>query len=406
MERAKESVELIQVFRRMHLTLGKGEVIWIVTQNAENPADIIPIASIAKDEKGNMELQMSPFFSAAPQKLTNKVIYLGRDHQAEAQACTSVSRDHCSVVLTKDGSVKIEDFNTPNGTFIGRERLNPPTSNRKLFLALAAIISGAAAATALVLSGTEWLEAPTQKVRVAPPPKSPSQPASVIVDSNLTKAEALAGSPCLIPKSVMDRQSLVTVQYWGLSKEGEPDAQIHQGQILVDESRVDEVKTIFQVAFDSRFPIHSVIPVSQFGWHDAKSMEANNSSAFNYRGVGSGLTCPTQKVDGTWKASNHAGVSEGVVAIDINDVQNPYCHQNTCEPSGATYNEAAPGTLTAQSPIIKVATAPKGSSVVVPLCSGLEWDCSPQNEVRTGLGWQWGGVWKNKDYQHLQVTGE
>ena len=232
-------------------------------------------------------------------------------------------------------------------------------------------------------------------------------PPSVIVDSNLTWEQALSGSSCEIPKEILDRQKLVTVQYWGLGEDGNPDQKIHQGQIIVDETRVTDTKEIFDVAFDSRFPIHSVIPVVQFDWHDAESMEANNTSGFNYRHTGSAKICPGKA---SAQSSRHASVRPGEIAIDINAQQNPFCVTDKggtrCEPEGAVYNPEAPGTLTPESPIIKVATARKGSEVKVNLCSGNEWVCTPKEETLEGLGGVWGGNWNNKDWQHLQFSAE
>lgn len=242
-----------------------------------------------------------------------------------------------------------------------------------------------------------------EKLRVA----GVEAPPSVILDSALTREQAMAEPPCEIPQEISSRQKLIEVQYWGLTEDGKPDEKIHQGQIVVDETRVTDTKEIFDLAFDSRFPIHSVIPVSQFDWHDAKSMKANNTSGFNYRHTGSAKICPGKA---SAQSSRHASVRPGEMAIDINDRQNPYCTEDAggkrCEPEGAVYNAEAPGTLTPESAIVKVATARKGSEVKVNLCSGNEWVCTPQEETHQGLGWVWGGNWNHKDWQHLQFSAE
>lgn len=234
-----------------------------------------------------------------------------------------------------------------------------------------------------------------------------STPTPQIVDSSRTFEQATSGNHCEAdPRfaTVRARQRLVTVHYWGLDEQGVPDRKIHRGQIVVDSSRVEDTQAIFKTAFRSRLPIHSVIPVSEFNWIDASSMDANNSSGWNFRGIGSKKSCPPQS-----GGSKHAGLTPGTTAIDINPIQNPYCHSGICEPTGSTWDPNKPGTLTSQHPVIKMAVAPRGSEVSVSLCPETEtqWSCTPQQTRVTGLGWSWGGTWQSsQDYQHLQVTGQ
>ncbi len=205
-----------------------------------------------------------------------------------------------------------------------------------------------------------------------------------IIDSNMTREEAFAGVRCDPPQSVLDRQQLVTVKYWGMDDSGEPDYKVHQGQVVIDEDLVDEVQVLFAVAYHTEFPIHSVVPVSAFGWEDPLSMAANNTSAFNYRPAGgTNWNCAADM-------SLHASTVSGIGAIDFNPMQNPYCTSSGCTPEGASYDDSAPGTLTADHPIIKVATAPEDA----PVCMS--------DVCYEGLGMTWGGNWGNKDWQHLQ----
>lgn len=226
----------------------------------------------------------------------------------------------------------------------------------------------------------------------------------VIVDSHLSLVEATSGNHCEGDArfaSVKARQRIVQVLYWGMAKEGVPDGKLHQGQIVVDLARVADVQALFHTAYRARLPIYSVIPVSKFGWHDAASMKANNTSGWNYRAVGSSKSCPS----GT-SGSKHASLTPGTIAIDINTVQNPYCHSDgTCEPSGARWDPNKPGTLTRSHPVIKMATAARGSSVTLSLCpeNAYTWECSTEPTQVTGLGWSWGGNWNAPDYQHLEA---
>lgn len=229
----------------------------------------------------------------------------------------------------------------------------------------------------------------------------------VVVDSALTLAEATAGNSCEGDArfaTVKARQRLVEVLYWGMDNKGHPDQRLHRGQIVVDAARAEDVKAIFEVALRARLPIHSVKPVSEYGWHDAASMADNNTSGWNFRAVGSSQTCPQGS-----SGSKHASLTPGTIAIDINTVQNPYCHSGICEPSGARWNSSAPGTLTREHPVVRVATASRGSSLVVSLCSDqvATWACTPIPTTVKGLGWSWGGNWTSvKDYQHFQYSSE
>ncbi len=168
----------------------------------------------------------------------------------------------------------------------------------------------------------------------------------------MTLAEALAGKE--IPKEIRDTLVLVDIPY--LSFGGE----VRQGQLVVHIEVVEEVKNIFYTLQEARFPIQEMVPVVAYGWDDDVSMEANNTSAFNYR-----------VIFGTDRLSNH---SYGR-AIDINPVQNPYTQRDgIVVPLGAQYDPAQPGTITADiAAVIK------------------------------SYGWEWGGDWKErKDWQHFE----
>lgn len=180
-----------------------------------------------------------------------------------------------------------------------------------------------------------------------------------VVDSNITLAEALRK---FAPPDFKDKQRILDVLYYSF------DGRIHKGQLVVDQRLVSDIRQVFQVALEDKFPINSVIPISHERFHkngewnsDDQSMLANNTSAFNYR-----------KVTGGKKLSMH---SYGF-AIDINPVQNPYIKGDIVLPEGAVYDPAKPGTLTRDCPVVKAFIS---------------------------LGWTWGGDWKSlKDYQHFE----
>jgi hypothetical protein len=177
----------------------------------------------------------------------------------------------------------------------------------------------------------------------------------------MTEVEAFEGLAADCPPAIRHQQRLIDVPYVGF------DGREHQGQLVVHQELVDDVKAAFQAAFEERFPIEKVIPISHpkyrrnGKWDDDASMADNNTSAFNYRMVtgGKGL-------------SQHAYGR----AIDVNPVQNPYIRDGKTLPPLAKYVPEDRGTLRADSAMVRVFKQ---------------------------RGWEWGGDWTSmKDYQHFQ----
>ena len=182
-----------------------------------------------------------------------------------------------------------------------------------------------------------------------------------VIDSAMTEREAFDGLDPKCPDEIRKRQRLINVEYYST------DGLIHRGQLVLDAELVGDVRKVFALALKERFPIHSVIPVSDMRfrkdgrWDDELSMEANNTSSFNYR-----------EVTGGGRLSNHAYGR----ALDINTFENPYIKGSTVLPHGATYDPKVAGTFTAESAIVR-------------------------EFLR--LGWAWGGNWTSpKDYQHFE----
>ena len=182
-----------------------------------------------------------------------------------------------------------------------------------------------------------------------------------IIDSRMNEREAFDGLDANCPKEIRRRQKIVKLKYYSF------DGKIHQGQLVIDKDLVKDIKSVFKLALKERFPINSVIPISDLRfrkngrWDDDLSMIADNSSAFNYR-----------EKTGGGSLSNHAFGR----AVDINTVQNPYVKGAILLPPNGGYNPNAPGTFTASNPIVKRFLA---------------------------LGWTWGGNWSSPtDYQHFE----
>jgi peptidoglycan LD-endopeptidase CwlK len=182
-----------------------------------------------------------------------------------------------------------------------------------------------------------------------------------IIDSEMTFKQAIQEFSSDCPQYIIDRQRLINVKYFSF------DGKIHQGQLVIDVDLTDDVEFAFEEALKEGFPIYSVIPMSHADfrrkgrWDDNASMEANNTSCFNYR-----------KITGGQNLSLHALGR----AIDINPMQNPYIKKNVILPSNSIYDPTVNGTLTNDNVIVKTLVS---------------------------RGWEWGGNWTGlKDYQHLE----
>ena len=182
-----------------------------------------------------------------------------------------------------------------------------------------------------------------------------------IIDSDMSFEEALEGLSANCPLNIRDRQCLIDVKYFSF------DNRIHQGQLVIDRDLADDIEFAFEEALIENFPISSVIPISHISfrkndmWDDNLSMEANNTSCFNYR-----------TITGSRNISLHASGR----AVDINPLQNPYVRGNTVLPANSSYNPDDRGTLTSDNIIVRTLVS---------------------------RGWEWGGNWSSpKDYQHLE----
>lgn len=189
----------------------------------------------------------------------------------------------------------------------------------------------------------------------------------MIIDSNYEPNDVIIQNPdrpC--PEELLKTLGLVQVTYWGF------DDKEHQGQMVVAISAMSDVEAFFKQAYDVRFPIERVVPVSapEYQWDGPKVIADNVSAGFDYR--------PVQKTD---KLSLH---SQGL-AFDINPRQNPYMRYKNgkrilvAPEDDPTWDPEVPGTLHADHPLVK---------------------------LMEGFGWEWGGHWTKEsgrtDYMHFQ----
>lgn len=186
-----------------------------------------------------------------------------------------------------------------------------------------------------------------------------SQPVNdIVIDSKMTFEEAIKGTKA--PKELIDNLRLVDVEYIGF------DHKLHRGQLVVHKEAEQDIKDIFKIILEEKFPVNKVIPIVKYNWSDDASMADDNTSAFNYRNIA-----------GTNRLSNHSFGR----AIDINPFENPAVYKDgSISPKGARYSDKNKGTLTRTSNIYK---------------AFLE------------KGWRWGGDWSSfKDYQHFDKPNE
>jgi poly-gamma-glutamate synthesis protein (capsule biosynthesis protein) len=166
-------------------------------------------------------------------------------------------------------------------------------------------------------------------------------------------------SGCPVP---IEDLRLLSLSYIGF------DGGFHTGEMVVHHDVAEHVVEVFGKLFEAKFPIRRMRLVDDYGGEDDRSMEADNTSAFNCRPVTGGTS---------W--SEHAYGR----AIDINPVQNPYVTDaGRIEPSaGASYVDRsvrAKGMIHA------------GDAVV---------------DAFAFVGWGWGGAWSNPtDYQHFSSS--
>ena len=147
------------------------------------------------------------------------------------------------------------------------------------------------------------------------------------------------------------------------------EGEVLKGELICHQSISEDLLTIFRELYKAKYPIERMVLVDEYDADDEASMQANNSSAFNFR-----------YVSGTKSLSRH---SRGM-AIDINPLYNPYVRQR----NGRTVVE------------------PTNAEAYVDRTKDF-----PYKIVRGDLcyrlfkkyGFIWGGDWKNsKDYQHFE----
>jgi D-alanyl-D-alanine carboxypeptidase-like protein len=155
---------------------------------------------------------------------------------------------------------------------------------------------------------------------------------------------------------------LLTLRHWGF------DGAVRTGRLVVHREVAREVVGIFRQLYEARFPIRRMRLVDAYGADDFRSIEADNTSAFNCR-----------PVDGTSRWSEHAYGR----AIDVNPIENPYVS------GGRTSHRASVPYLDRSRR--RPGMAAEGGALV---------------RAFDAAGWGWGGRWSRpQDYQHFSAGG-
>lgn len=141
---------------------------------------------------------------------------------------------------------------------------------------------------------------------------------------------------------------------------------IRIGEMVCNRAIANELVDLFKTLFLQEYPIERMVLIDNYEADDVKSMEANNTSCFNYR-----------RVAGSCKLSRHSYA----MAIDINPLYNPYVKGNYVSPkTGKPYvsrSKTFPYKLTRNDIVYRI--------------------------LHDKYGFTWGGEWRScKDYQHFE----
>ena len=215
------------------------------------------------------------------------------------------------------------------------------------------VLTGAAALSALLLAGH------SQSLPGATPPfRGSAAPLPASLRATMTGLSWHRGCPV-----ALDDLRLVRARHWGF------DARVHTGRLVVNRDVARPVLGVLRRLYSARFPIRRMVPVDAYGASDFRSIEADNTSAFNCR-----------HVEGTTRWSEH---SYGR-AIDLNPIENPYVTAagTTSHPASRPYLRRA---------LYRPGMAVEGGAAV---------------RAFEAVGWGWGGRWSgDRDYQHFSASG-
>lgn len=148
------------------------------------------------------------------------------------------------------------------------------------------------------------------------------------------------------------------------------DGNTSKGEIICNKDIATDLIEIFKNLYEADYPIESIRLIDEFDADDIKSMQANNTSCFNFR-----------QIAGSKKLSKHAlGL-----AIDVNPLYNPYVKMKTDGTLIVSPEEGRP-------------YADRNSEIPYKIDEN---DLLYKEFVKHGF--EWGGSWTSlKDYQHFE----
>lgn len=160
-------------------------------------------------------------------------------------------------------------------------------------------------------------------------------------------------------KITFDQLRYLTLPYYDY------DGNIQSGEMVCNKAIAHDLLCVFRDLFSQAYPIYSIRLVDDFDADDEASMQANNTSCFNYRNR-SGVNMLSQHAYG--------------MAVDINPLQNPCVKGSRFRPSTA--------------------------AEYVDRSKDFEHKIDEKDlcvKVFTSYGFRWGGRWSStKDYQHFE----
>ena len=164
-------------------------------------------------------------------------------------------------------------------------------------------------------------------------------------------------SGCPVGPSKLRR---LVLTHWGFDKK------LHRGELIVRDAAVSDQIAVWNAAIINRFYVRGMHRVDVYGGSDVRSMEADNTSAFNCR----------QVTGDPYSLSPH---SYGY-ATDVNTVENPYYAANGVwyPKNGLSYRNRS---------IVRM---------------GMLFSGSTPTRVFNSRGYLWGADWSRPDYQHFE----
>lgn len=164
---------------------------------------------------------------------------------------------------------------------------------------------------------------------------------------------------CPVPLGAL---RLLRLSHWGF------DGRVRSGTLIVHRDVARDVVSVFRRLHAARFPIRRMVPVDAYDADDFRSIEADNTSAFNCRYVA-----------GTRRWSEHAYGR----AMDVNPIENPYVSDGR-----SSHRASAPY-------LDRSRRRP-----------GMAYEGGVLVRAFDAIGWGWGGRWSSpKDYQHFSSSG-